>query len=135
MVWRMGIYTFARAPMTQASTQTARVIRALALLRCNATNTQDEETRLQWPSPTKRSSQSPPPTVSPLTEGYDEAGCKPTHDETEVIWVLDSDEEAELETPSVNARQPDVVAPKCLGTSRGETPDVNQRGCLKKASS
>ncbi|XP_071820253.1 uncharacterized protein [Apostichopus japonicus] len=73
---------------------------------------QDEEIRLQWPSPTKRSSQSPPPTVSPLTEDYDEAGCKPTHDETEVIWVLDSDEEAELETPIVNVPQPDIEAPK-----------------------
>ncbi|XP_071832367.1 uncharacterized protein [Apostichopus japonicus] len=73
---------------------------------------QDEETRLQWPSP-KQSPQSPPPTVSPpLTEEYDTAGCKPMHDETEVILVLDSDEEAELETPSVNARQPDVAAPK-----------------------
>ncbi|XP_071822940.1 uncharacterized protein [Apostichopus japonicus] len=93
---------------------------------------QDEETRLQWPSPTKRSSQSPPPTVSPLTEGYDEAGCKPTHDETEVIWVLDSDEEAELETPSVNARRPDVVAPKVSRHIKRRNPRCQPKRLFEK---
>ncbi|XP_071811889.1 uncharacterized protein [Apostichopus japonicus] len=93
---------------------------------------QDEETRLQWPSPTKRSSQSPPPTVSPLTEGYDEAGCKPTHDETEVIWVLDSDEEAELETPIGNVRQPDVEAPKVSRHIKRRNPRCQPKRLFEK---
>lgn len=59
---------------------------------------QDEETRLQWPSPTKRSSQSPPPTVSPLTEGYDEAGCKPTHVSKPALFHLEGNTHVQLHT-------------------------------------
>ncbi|KAJ8028060.1 hypothetical protein HOLleu_30187 [Holothuria leucospilota] len=41
----------------------------------------DEETQLSWPSPVR--SPTPPPTVSPLQKGEDEAGCQPIKPSTQ----------------------------------------------------